>query len=63
MTLYISAIDHTRWRAKESTLHNDGDEDRGTKALQQDIGEGLKDRIGDKEDGERRIVFACAHIM
>jgi hypothetical protein len=31
--------------------------------LQQDIRQGLKDRVRDKEDGQRRIVLVVGHVQ
>lgn len=42
----------------EMHSHNDGDEDGGTDALEQHIGERLKHSIGYKEDSQCGIVFA-----
>jgi hypothetical protein len=39
-------------------LHDDGDEQRRTHALEQDIGERLKDRIRDEEHRERGIIIS-----
>lgn len=43
--------------------HNNRNEDSWTQALQENIGQGFKDRIGDEEDREGRIVFASSHLM
>lgn len=39
--------------------HDDGDEDAGAEALEQDVGEGLGERVGDEEDGQGCVVLAA----
>lgn len=46
------------WR--QGSLHNDGDEYRRPKPLEEDVGQGLKDRIGYEEDGQGAGVLAAA---
>lgn len=41
-------------------LHDDWDEDGWTHALEQDVGEGLKDGVGDEEDRQSGIVGSTA---
>jgi len=42
---------------RRSDVHNDWNENRWAKALQQDIREGFEDGIGDEEDRESSIIF------
>ncbi len=44
-------------------LHNDRDEDGGPDALEEHIGEGLKDGVRDEEDGEGRVVPRRVHTQ
>lgn len=39
--------------------HDDGDKDARAQALEQDVGEGLSERVGDEEDGQGCIVLAA----
>ena len=43
--------------------HDDRNEDAGTKALEQDVGQGLEEGVGDEEDGEAGIVLAAGDVQ
>lgn len=47
--------------AVPSHLHDDGNKDGGAGSLEQEIGQSLKNGIGDEEDCERRIVLRRRH--
>ena len=42
--------------------HDDGDEDRRAQALEQDVRQGLEERVGDEEDGQAGIVLAARDV-
>ena len=43
--------------------HDDGDEDAGPEAFEQDVGEGLEAGVGDEEDAEGGIVLAGGDVQ
>ncbi len=42
--------------------HYDGDEDAGTEAFEEDIGQGFEKGVGDEEDGQAGIVLAAGDV-
>lgn len=42
--------------------HDDGNEDAGAKAFEEDIGQGLEKRVRDEEDAESGIVLAGGDV-
>jgi hypothetical protein len=42
--------------------HDSGEEDGGSQALEQDVGQRLEEGVGDKEDAETHIVLPVLHV-
>ena len=42
--------------------HDDWDEDRRAQALEQDVRQGLEERVGDEEDGQAGIILAARDV-
>jgi hypothetical protein len=43
--------------------HDGWDEDAGTPAFEQDLGEGFEEGVGDEEDGQGEVVLAVGHMQ
>ena len=43
--------------------HDDGDEDGRPQALEQDIGQGFEERVGDEEDGQAGVVLPSRDVQ
>lgn len=46
----------------EVFIHYDRNKNRWAQPFEQNIGDGLEDCVGNKENGERRIVSRCAEV-